>query len=108
MTLPALIVGHHYKYLMQQPENLHHSANNGIIMYMRTTINLDDEAASIAAQYAKSRQLTLGRAIGELILRSTRTTSRIKYVDGLPVFDLPRESEPITTQRVKAFEADER
>ncbi len=75
---------------------------------MRTTINLDDEAAAIAAQYAKSRDLTLGKAIGELILRSTRSSPRIKYVDGLPVFDMPKEEQPITTERVKAFEAEER
>ena len=74
---------------------------------MRTTINLDDEPAAIAAQYAKHRRLTLGKAIGELILRSTRAGSRIKYVDGLPVFDLPKESHPSTTERVRAFEADE-
>ena len=75
---------------------------------MRTTINLDDEAAAIAAQYAKSRDLTLGKAIGELILRSTRRAPRIKFVDGLPVFDMPKEKQPITTERVKAFEAEDR
>lgn len=75
---------------------------------MRTTINLDDEAAAIAAQYAKSRDLTLGKAIGELILRSTRRSPRIKYVDGLPVFDMPKEKQPISTERVKDFEVEER
>jgi hypothetical protein len=75
---------------------------------MRTTINLDDEAAAIAAQYAKSRDLTLGKAIGELILRSTRRSPRIKYVDGLPDFDMPKEKQPNSTERVKAFEAEER
>lgn len=75
---------------------------------MRTTINLDDEAAAIALQYAKSRDLTLGKAIGELILRGTRKSSRIKYIDGLPVFDMPKEKLPITTERVKDFEAEER
>lgn len=75
---------------------------------MRTTVNLDDEAAAIAAEYAKSRDITLGKAIGELILRGTRKTSRIKYVDGLPVFDLPAEKHPITTERVKTLLAEER
>lgn len=93
--------------MMRQIQIVHHLNVSGIISYMRTTINLDDEPAAIAAQYAKHRQVTLGKAIGELILRSTRTASRIKYVDGLPVFDMPRESCPITTERVKAFEADE-
>jgi hypothetical protein len=75
---------------------------------MRTTINLDDEAAELAAQYAKARKVTLGKAIGELILRGTRKKSRIRFVDGLPVFDMPRQKDSITTERVKAFEADER
>lgn len=75
---------------------------------MRTTINLDGEAAELAAQYAKARKVTLGKAIGELILRGTRNKSRIKFVDGLPVFDMPKEKDPITTERVKAFEAEER
>jgi len=75
---------------------------------MRTTITIDDDVAGIAVQYAKSRDLSLSKAIGELILRGARKTARIKFVDGLPVFDLPREKQPITTERVKAFEAEER
>ena len=75
---------------------------------MRTTITLDDDIAEVAAQYAKSRDLSLSKAIAELILRSTRKAARIKFVDGLPVFDLPKEREPITSERVKAFEAEER
>lgn len=75
---------------------------------MRTTITLDDDIADIAAQYAKSRALSLSKAISELILRGTRKTARIKFVDGLPVFDLPKEKHPITTERVKTFEAEER
>ena len=87
---------------------LHQYQRCDIIWIMRTTINLDDEPAAIAAQYAKSRQLTLGKAIGELILHSTRNSSRIKFVDGLPVFDMPKEKRPITSERVKAIEAEER
>lgn len=86
---------------------LHQPAYHVILSIMRTTINLDDEAAAVAAQYAKSRDLTLGKAIGELILRNTRKSSRIKYVDGLPVFDTPKEKRPITTERVKTFEAED-
>jgi len=42
-----------------------------------------------------------------LIVRGTRRSARIKYVDGLPVFDLPKLKQPITAERVKALEADE-
>ena len=75
---------------------------------MRTTVTLDDEVAAIAAQYAESRDLSLSKAIGELIVRATRKSARIKYVDGLPVFDLPKSKLPITGERVKALEAEER
>jgi hypothetical protein len=74
---------------------------------MRTTISLDDEAAAIAAQYAESRHLTLSKAVSELIVRGTRRPARIKYVDGLPVFDLPASKTRITTDHVRALEAEE-
>jgi hypothetical protein len=68
---------------------------------MKITINLDDDAAAIAIQYAESRELRLSEAISMLILRATRTSPRIKYVHGLPVFDMPRAKKPITTEDVK-------
>ena len=72
---------------------------------MRTTLSLDDDAAEIAAQYAKARNTTLSKAVSELIVRSTRSKPRIKYVDGLPVFDL-RGEKKITTEHVKALESE--
>jgi hypothetical protein len=71
---------------------------------MRTTITLDDEAAEIARQYAQGRDLSLSKAINELIVRGTRRTPRIKYVDGLPVFDLPKSRRRITTEFIKELE----
>ncbi|MDR3749752.1 MAG: hypothetical protein P4M04_16660 [Acidobacteriota bacterium] len=75
---------------------------------MRTTITIDDDIAAIAAQYAESRELTLSKAIAELIVRGTRTAPRIKYLDGLPVFDLPKSRHAITSEHVKALEAEDR
>ena len=75
---------------------------------MRTTLSLDDEAAEIAAHYAQSRNLTLSKAVSELIVRGTRRKPRIKYVDGIPVFDLPRGEREITTEHVRALEGEER
>jgi hypothetical protein len=74
---------------------------------MRTTITLDDDVASVAQQYAESRELTFSKAIAELIVRATRKGSRIKYVDGMPVFDLPRTKRPLTSAQVKALEMEE-
>lgn len=69
---------------------------------MRVTITLDDEAAGIVDQYAKAREMSLSKAISELVLKSMRTKPRIKYVNGLPVFDLPKSKRKITTERVRA------
>jgi hypothetical protein len=73
---------------------------------MRTTITLDDEAEAIARRYAQGRNLSLSRGIGELIVRSARSQPRIKYVNGRPVFDLPKGKQEITTEWVKKFEAE--
>ena len=74
---------------------------------MRTTITLDEESAEIAAAYAHSRNVSLSKAINELILRGTRRAPRIRYENGLPIFDVPESTKPITTERVKALEAEE-
>lgn len=71
---------------------------------MRTTITLDDETAEVAAQYARGRGVSLSKAISELIQRGVRRRARIKYVDGLPVFDLPESRRTITTDFVKELE----
>jgi hypothetical protein len=74
---------------------------------MKIRITLDDDAAAIAAQYAQAREITLSKAISELIRRGTRKSARIKSVDGLPVFDLPKSKRRITTRQVKVFESED-
>ncbi len=71
---------------------------------MRATLTLDDDVAATVAQYAASRDLSLSKAIAELIVRGTRKAPRIKYVDGFPVFDLPKSVRPITSRQVKGLE----
>ncbi len=73
---------------------------------MRTTVTLDEEARAIVEQYAQARKLSFSKAISELIVRGVRRRPRIKYVNGLPVFDLPKTSKPITTEHVRAIEAE--
>ena len=89
---------------------------------MRTTVTLNDDIATIAAQYAESRDLSLSKAFHTPFGRLSGTaglfymdqtiaqdwrSARIKYVDGLPVFDLPKSKHPITSERVKALEIEE-
>jgi hypothetical protein len=73
---------------------------------MRTTVTLDDASAETAALYAKSRGISLSKAISELILRGAEAKPRIKYVHGLPVFDVPR-GRAVTSEGVKSLESDE-
>ena len=70
----------------------------------RTTVTLNDDVAAMAKRYAESCGLSLGDAIARLILRGAQRSARIKYVDGLPVFDLPKSRHPITSERVKVLE----
>lgn len=69
-------------------------------------MTLSDEAAELVNQYAESARVSLSRAVSELILRGSRTKSRIKLVNGLAVFDIPG-GRRVTTEDVKRFEADE-
>ena len=71
---------------------------------MRTTITLDDETAAIATQYADSCHLSLSRAIAELILPGTRQGPRIKHVNGIPLFDVPKSRMPVTLEHIKELE----
>jgi hypothetical protein len=56
---------------------------------MRTTITMDEDTATIAAEYASVRGLSLSRATVEAIQSGTRRRARIKYVNGFPLLDLP-------------------
>ena len=71
---------------------------------MRTTITMDEETAKVAAQYARSRGVSLSKAISELVQRGLRPRPRIKYVNGFPMLDLPKPKKPLTTERVKELE----
>jgi len=73
---------------------------------MRIRITLNDEAVDIVERYAKARDMSLSQAISALVLNSVRTKPRIKYENGLPVFDVPKSKRKITTEWVKKLEAE--
>jgi predicted transcriptional regulator len=68
---------------------------------MRTTIKLDDEAGEIVQLYADSRAISISKAISELVLQATKPRTWIKYVDGIPVFDIP-QGRTITQEEIRA------
>lgn len=73
---------------------------------MRTTIKLEDEASEIVQLYAESRDISVSKAISELVVQAVHPKMRIKYVDGIPVFDVPR-GEVITDDHVRRMIAEE-
>jgi hypothetical protein len=68
---------------------------------MRTTVNLVDAALEAAKAYANARAIKLGQAISELIVRGSAGNIPLRDVNGLWVFDLPKNTAKITAARVK-------
>jgi hypothetical protein len=74
---------------------------------MRTTINLDDDVASMVKQYAESRSVGLGKAISDLVRRGIRAAHPTRAINGLLVFDLPPDSPRVDTRTVRELESEE-
>jgi hypothetical protein len=67
---------------------------------MRTTLAVEDDAMAAIRAYARSNRVSLGKAASELIRRGSRYQLGIRKIDGLPVFDAPRDFPVITTKQV--------
>jgi hypothetical protein len=68
---------------------------------MRTTLSLEDDAVEAIRAYAKSRQLSLGKAASELVRRGARYQVGTRKVNGLPVLDASDDFPVITSARVR-------
>jgi hypothetical protein len=79
----------------------------GIILEMRTTLNLEDDVFDLLRQYAESRALALGKAASELVRRGLEAPTPTRIVNGFVVFDVPADSSPITSKRVKQLETED-
>jgi len=74
---------------------------------MRTTLSLDDDVFQLIKTYAENRSLAMGKALSELVRRGLSAPVKTRVVNGLVVFDVPEDSEPVTSQLVKRLEAEE-
>lgn len=75
---------------------------------MRTTLSLDDDVFTLVKSYAEKRSLAMGKALSELVRRGLCAPVKTRVVNGLVVFDLPEDSDPVTSKLVKRLEAEER
>ena len=74
---------------------------------VRTTLDIPDEAYYIARAIARDQNHSLGRVVGDLILRSAKGApgASFKMSDyGFPTF---RCSRPVSTEDVKALDDEE-
>ena len=74
---------------------------------MRTTLSLDDDVFQVVKNYAENRSLAIGKAVSELVRRGLSAPVKTRVVNGLVIFDVPEDSEAVTSKMVKQLEADE-
>jgi hypothetical protein len=60
----------------------------------------------IVQRFQEATGLTMSESISELIERSEPRPPRIKYVDGIPMADIPMDGEWITTEDILRAQAE--
>jgi hypothetical protein len=73
---------------------------------MRTSVTLEDDVYTLASVYASARQITLGKAISELIRKGEGVAAPPPEIhrsqSGLPMF--PRRGGIVTAELIKRLE----
>ena len=67
---------------------------------MRTTLSLDDDLLPNVKGYAESRDISLGKAVSELVRKGLRAPLQTRIVNGFHVVELPSGSPTITSEHV--------
>jgi len=75
-----------------------------IILGMRTTISLDDDLIPYVKTYAQSRDISVGKAVSDLVRRGLHAPLQTHVVNGFHVVDLPAGSPHVTTEHVRKLE----
>jgi len=73
---------------------------------MRTTLSLDDDLVPQVKTYAQSRDLSVGKAVSELVRRGLHAPLQMRVVNGFHVVDLPAGTPQVTTDHVRKLEAE--
>jgi hypothetical protein len=73
---------------------------------MRTTLSLDDDIVTRVKSYAESRELSIGKAVSELVRRGLQAPLKMRVVNGFHVVELPLESPLVTTAHLQKLEDD--
>jgi len=73
---------------------------------MRTTLSLDDDLLPRVKTYAESRDISVGKAVSELVRRGLHAPVQTRVINGFHVIDLPTDSPTITREHVRKLEED--
>ena len=73
---------------------------------MRTTLSLDDDVFPLIRRYAEGRSLGLGKAVSELVKKGLKAPTPTRMENGFLVFDVPPDSPPVTSERIKQLESE--
>jgi Arc/MetJ family transcription regulator len=71
---------------------------------MRTTLSLDDDVVQQIKTYAKNRDVSIGKAVSDLVRRGLRAPLRTRIVNGFHIVELPPDSPTVTSQDVKRLQ----
>lgn len=73
---------------------------------MRTTLTLDDDIFELATRQAKSRRVSLGKTVSDLVRRGLNAPVATRESGGLVVVQLPSDSPRVTTAEVRRLEGE--
>lgn len=71
---------------------------------VRTTLCLDDDVLQEVRKYARNRNITIGKAVSELVRRGLSAPLRTRLVNGFHVVDLPPGSPTLRPEDIKRLE----
>ena len=70
---------------------------------MRTTLNLEDDAAAMARRHARRHKVSLGKAVSDLVRKGAQAKLETSDRGGLKVVKLPAASSIATSERIASL-----
>ena len=71
---------------------------------MRTTLALDDDILPRVKTYADSRDISVGKAVSELVRKGLSAPLETRVVNGFHVVRLPAGSPPVSAEGIRNLE----
>ena len=65
---------------------------------------MDDDLMPQVRTYAESRDISVGKAVSELVRRGLHAPLQMRVVNGFHVVELPAGSPPVRTEHVRKLE----